>query len=116
MNGTQVGASAWVENPRVYRVGEGVLKSGRNILVIRVLKTKPDGGFLAKPEVLRLMLGDRTAVPLAGQWKGQLSVDARPPHPLEIALPPSSDIGQQIVEIGEIRIPFRMNQIRQQKS
>jgi sialate O-acetylesterase len=85
INGTQVGASAWVENPRVYPIPDGVLKPGKNVLAVRVLKTKPQGGFLAKPEELRLMLGDKTSIPLAGKWKGQLSVDARPPHPLPIA-------------------------------
>jgi sialate O-acetylesterase len=84
INGVWVGASAWVENPRVYSIGRGVLKPGRNVVVIRVLKTKPDGGFRGKPEELRLLLGGTTAIPLAGQWKGQLSVDARPPHPLPI--------------------------------
>jgi sialate O-acetylesterase len=85
INGVQVGASAWVENPRVYFIGGGVLRPGRNVVAIRVLKTKPDGGFLGKPEELRLLLGGKTALPLAGQWKGQLSVDARPPQPLPIA-------------------------------
>jgi sialate O-acetylesterase len=85
INGVEVGASAWVENPRAYFIGGGVLKPGRNVVVIRVLKTKPDGGFRGKPEELRLLLGGKTAIPLAGQWKGQLSVDARPPHPLPIA-------------------------------
>ena len=84
INGTEVGASAWVENPRVYFIRDGVLKPGKNTIAIRVLKTKPDGGFLAKPEELHLVLGDKTSVPLAGKWKGQLSVDARPPHPLPI--------------------------------
>ncbi len=85
INGTSVGGSAWVENPRVYPVPEGVLKAGRNTVAIRVLKTKPVGGFLGKPEELHLMLGDKSIVPLAGKWKGRLSVDARPPHPLPIA-------------------------------
>ncbi len=84
INGTQVGASAWVENPRAYVVPEGVLKPGKNVFAIRLLKTKPGGGFLAKPEELRLELGDKTSIELAGKWKGQLSVDARPPHPLPI--------------------------------
>jgi sialate O-acetylesterase len=84
INGVQVGASAWVENPRVYFIRDGVLKAGRNVVVIRVFKTKPDGGFLGKPEELHLLLGDKTVIPLAGKWKGQLSVDARPPHPLPI--------------------------------
>ena len=84
VNGTFVGGSAWVENPRVYFLRAGVLKSGRNLVAIRVFKTKPDGGFLAKPEELHLAVGDQT-IPLAGEWKGRLSVDARPPHPLPLA-------------------------------
>jgi len=84
INGTQVGASAWVENPRVYLIPDGVLKPGRNVVTIRVLKTKPQGGFLGKPEELHLTLGDNTSIPLAGKWKGKLSLDARPPQPLPI--------------------------------
>ena len=61
INGTQVGASAWVENPRVYFIPDGVLKPGRNVVAIRVLKTKPQGGFLGKPEELHLVLGDKTS-------------------------------------------------------
>jgi len=84
INGHWVGASSWVENPRVYLIGDGILKPGRNVLTIRVFKLKPDGGFLAQPDGLCLMLGDKSKVPLAGQWKGALSVDARPPHPLPL--------------------------------
>jgi sialate O-acetylesterase len=84
INGQSVGGSAWVENPRVYPLHDGVLKPGRNVIAIRVLKTKADGGFLGKPEELHLVLGDKTTTPLAGVWKGHLSVDARPPHSLPI--------------------------------
>ncbi len=84
INGKSVGGSAWVENPRVYPVA-GALKPGRNVIAIRVLKTKPDGGFLSKPADLHLVLGDQSSIPLAGEWKGKLSVDARPPQPLPIA-------------------------------
>lgn len=84
VNGVEVGASAWVENPRVYFIRPGILKPGRNVVAIRVLKTKPDGGFLSKPDDLHLDLADGSAIPLAGEWKAKLSVDARPPHPLPI--------------------------------
>lgn len=84
INGKSVGGSAWVENPRVYPVSDA-LKPGRNVIAIRVLKTKPDGGFLSKPEDIHLSIGDQTIFPLAGQWKAELSVDARPPQPLPIA-------------------------------
>jgi len=84
INGKFVGGSAWVENPRVYPVSSA-LKPGKNLIAIRVLKTKPDGGFLSKPEDLHLTLGDQSGIPLAGEWKGKLSVDARPPQPLPIS-------------------------------
>ena len=84
INGKWVGASSWVENPRVYGIGDGLLKPGRNLLTIRVFKVKTDGGFLAKPEAMRLELGDKTVIPLAGQWKGAVGVDARPPHAMPL--------------------------------
>ncbi|MGD0308458.1 MAG: sialate O-acetylesterase [Acidobacteriota bacterium] len=84
INGHWIGASAWVENPRAYQVKEGILKPGKNLLTVRVFKLEPQGGFMNKPEELRLVLGDGTMVPLAGEWKGALSVDARPPHPLPL--------------------------------
>ncbi len=54
VNGRWVGASSWVENPRVYPLSENILKPGRNVLAIRVFKLKPHGGFLASPDTLRL--------------------------------------------------------------
>jgi sialate O-acetylesterase len=84
INGKWVGASAWVENPRVYSISEGVLKPGRNVISVRVFKTKANGGFQSPGGDLKLVLGDKSQIPLAGEWKGKLSVDARPPHPLPI--------------------------------
>jgi sialate O-acetylesterase len=82
VNGQSVGASAWVENPRRYVLKNGILKPGTNVIALRVFKTKPDGGFRSSPDALHLTLGDGKNIPLAGEWRGALSVDARPPHPL----------------------------------
>ena len=84
INSRWVGASSWVENPRAYQIKEGILKPGKNLVTIRVFKMKPQGGFMTKADGLRLVLGDDTVIPLAGEWKGALSVDARPPHPLPL--------------------------------
>ena len=84
INGHWVGASAWVENPRFYRIGNGILKPGTNEITVRVFKTKPNGGFESKPGQLQLILGDKTRIPLAGEWKGKVSVNARPPHPMPL--------------------------------
>lgn len=84
LNGRWVGASSWVENPRVYTVSAGILHPGRNILAVRVFKLKPDGGFQSPATDLQLVLGDGTRLPLEGAWRAALSVDARPPHPLPL--------------------------------
>jgi sialate O-acetylesterase len=85
INGQWVGASAWVENPRFYFLKPGVLTPGTNIVAIRVFKTKPNGGFMARAGDMKIILGDRSTIPLGGKWKGALSVDARPPHPLPLS-------------------------------
>ena len=82
INGHWVGASSWVDNPRVYFIGPDVLKPGPNVIAVRVFKTEPNGGFRSETGQLKLVLGDHTEFPLAGEWKGKISVDARPPHPL----------------------------------
>ena len=84
LNGQWVGASSWVENPRSYQIKEGILKPGKNTLALRVFKLKANGGFQSKAEDLNLVLGDQSKVLLAGEWKGSLSLDARPPHSLPL--------------------------------
>lgn len=86
VNGRQIGASSWAENPRVYSVPAGVLKPGRNVIAIRVFRNAPVGGFRSPAETLRLTLGDGSSVPLAGEWRGAISVDAKPPHPQPLDL------------------------------
>jgi hypothetical protein len=84
VNGTLIGGSAWVEHPRAYRIPPGLLRPGRNLIAIRIFKTKPHGGFLDGPSAFHLVLGDHTVMPLAGVWRGRVSVDARPPHPMPL--------------------------------
>jgi sialate O-acetylesterase len=84
VNGTSVGGSAWVEHPRIYRIPAGLLKPGKNLIAIRIFKTEPHGGFLDKASEFHLLLGNHTTIPLAGEWQGKISVDARPPHPMPI--------------------------------
>jgi len=55
------------------------------VIALRVFRMKPDGGVLSPADTLRLTLGDGTVIPLAGEWKGKLAVDGRPPQPLPVA-------------------------------
>ena len=86
INGRWIGASAWVENPRNYLVPPDVLRPGENTLAIRVLKTRPDGGFRSPAADLKITLGDGSEIPLAtaAGWRARVAVDARPPHPLPV--------------------------------
>lgn len=84
INDHWIGASAWVENPRAYSIANDVLKPGTNIIAVRVFKTQGNGGFKSTPDQLELVLGDGTEIALANEWKGKLSVDAQPPHPLPL--------------------------------
>lgn len=77
-NGVQVGASDWVQNPRKYNVGHWLLKPGKNVIVVRVFRTAPDGGFQSPAATLKLILGNGKEIPLAGEWKGQISVTPTP--------------------------------------
>ncbi len=82
VNGQQVGGSSWVENPKNYMARD--LKPGKNVIAIRLFKLSASKGFLNKPEDVHLTLGDGTVIPLAGEWKGVLAVDGRPPQVLPI--------------------------------
>ena len=86
INGRWIGASSWAENPRVYKIPSSVLKPGRNVVALRIFKVKPVDGFPPKPEALEIKLGDGSSVALAGKWRGIVSVDARPPHPMPLDL------------------------------
>jgi len=93
VNGQQVGSSSWVENPRVY--GARGLKPGRNVIAIRLFNLRPEGGFISPAATLRLVLGDGTAIPLAGEWKGKVAVDGHPPQ----ALPPGYESVTSMVSV-----------------
>jgi sialate O-acetylesterase len=84
LNGRWIGASSWVENPRRYRVPADALKSGVNQLALRVFKLKSRSAFESPPEQINLTLGDGTVIPLAGEWKARVSVNAAPPFPLPL--------------------------------
>jgi sialate O-acetylesterase len=66
VNGEQVGNITYQYPPRRYNVKNGLLKAGKNLIVIRVTNTAGKGGFVPdKP--YELSVGDKT-VDLQGDW------------------------------------------------
>jgi len=83
INGHWVGASSWVEHNRDYDVPRNDLKPGTNLVTLCIFKWKSKDGFLSKPSEMHLDVSN-TVVPLAGEWKGKLSFNAKPPHPMPL--------------------------------
>ena len=83
VNGHQVGISSWVEHNRDYDLTAGLLKPGTNLVALRIFKWKSKDSFLSQPDLLRLQVGTNS-FSLAGEWKGKLSFNARPPHPMPL--------------------------------
>ena len=67
VNGTLVGNTTYQYPPRRYEVKSGVLKEGKNLIVVRVTNTANKGGFVPdKPYYL--MVGEHK-IDLKGEWK-----------------------------------------------
>lgn len=72
INGTLIGTIQYRYPPRKYVVPAGLLKEGKNILVVRVINYADDGGFI-KDKPYKLFSGNDT-IDLAGTWQYKLGV------------------------------------------
>lgn len=73
INGRYVGGQQGWNTPRVYRVPEGVLKPGRNLIAVGVLDTNGGGGAWGPASDKRLVLGDGSEVSLADGWRHRVA-------------------------------------------
>jgi sialate O-acetylesterase len=70
VNGIKVGATINQYNQqRSYPVRSGILKTGSNVIAIRVDDTGGGGGVYGKPEDLKLSFAGGSTLSLAGEWK-----------------------------------------------
>jgi sialate O-acetylesterase len=70
VNGTLVGATQYQYPPRKYNIPAGLLKKGKNILVVRIINYYGSGGF-NKDKPYRLFTRDDT-IDLKGKWQFKL--------------------------------------------
>jgi sialate O-acetylesterase len=66
INGTQVGNTTYMYPQRRYAVPAGVLKAGKNLLVVRVTNTNGKGGFV--PDKPYFLVTGNDSVDLKGTW------------------------------------------------
>ena len=76
INGTFTGTTQYQYPPRKYVVPTGLLKEGKNIIVIRVINYAGSGGF-TKDKPYKLFSGNDT-IDLAGTWQYKLGVASEP--------------------------------------
>jgi len=80
INGICVGSTGYQYPPRRYEVPENVLKSGKNIITIRVISNCGKGEFV-KEKPYKLIIGDEV-INLEGEWKyniGSVNDEPLPP-------------------------------------
>ena len=68
LNGVEVGRTSGYATPRLYFIPPSALRSGRNVLVVRVADGGGGGGIYGNPDVVHLDIGG-VRRPLTGTWK-----------------------------------------------
>jgi sialate O-acetylesterase len=76
VNGKFVGTTGYQYPPRRYDVPEGILKEGKNTLVVRIISSSGRGGFVEN-KFYGLDFGNQT-LDLQGEWRYKLGVKMEP--------------------------------------
>lgn len=71
INGKQIGTTSQWDAERKYNIPTGILKEGKNVIVVNVIDGGGGGGMWGKPENVRIDLENDT-FSLAGDWKFQV--------------------------------------------
>lgn len=73
VNGVYVGGMDLWETPRSYVVPKGVLRTGKNVITVRVLDLAGGGGLRGKTSERSLDLSDGSKIALPAQWRYKIS-------------------------------------------
>lgn len=79
INGTQVGETSYQYPPRIYQIPKGVLKAGKNTIVIRVVCDQGHGGFTHEKRYV-LEIG-KQIINLEGIWHYKIGAKMPPLAP-----------------------------------
>ncbi|MDJ1479068.1 sialate O-acetylesterase [Cytophagaceae bacterium YF14B1] len=84
-NGEKIGETKEANQVRKYTIPGKLVKSGRNVIVVRVNDTHGNGGIWGNPADLKI-LSPYYSVSLAGEWKYKTAVDVSrmPKYPTEL--------------------------------
>jgi sialate O-acetylesterase len=71
VNGLEVGKTNQWDAPRKYKIPSGILKAGKNLIVVKITDTGQGGGIYGDAKDVKINFGDET-ISLAGKWKFQV--------------------------------------------
>ena len=72
-NGERVGSNNSWSTKRLYTIPGRLVKSGRNVVTVRVYDTGGEGGFMGQADAMKVQNGNNN-LSLAGEWKYQKSM------------------------------------------
>lgn len=79
INGVYIGNTGYQYPPRRYRIPEGVLRAGRNIITVRTIMTSNIGGFVTDmPYYIKV---NDELIPISGTWKYKIGAITKPQDP-----------------------------------
>ena len=81
INGSPVGMSAKAWQPTSLTVPPGLLKAGRNVLIINVMDNYANGGLLGPASDMALRFADGGDVPLGDKWRYAVAAKSSPGAP-----------------------------------
>lgn len=76
VNGTVIGRTTYQYPPRKYEIPKGLLKAGKNVIVVRVVNESGKGGFI-KDKPYQLEIADQI-IDLKGEWQYKVGAIAEP--------------------------------------
>jgi len=76
INGKFIGGTTYEWPPRRYPIPTGVLKPGRNVIVVRVVGNRRNGGFVPGRDYV--ITAGKDSLNLAGTWQARLGAVAEP--------------------------------------
>lgn len=80
INGVQVGNTGYLYPPRRYKIPEGLLKTGRNVIAVRLIITSNIGGFVTDmPYYIKI---EDEQIPISGTWRYKIGAISKAQDPI----------------------------------
>lgn len=74
-NGVFIGTHNVYNEPRVYSIPKNLVKTGKNVIAVKVRDDQGGGGIWADPKLLKISLNESKSISLVGEWYYRVGLD-----------------------------------------